>query len=218
MWGDGTAAGSKIPPGIVCNQLVAVLDWVPTFIQLVGGTIAKDQHMNSTSILSLLTSREPDSIPPVRTWHIHRGDVYDSRIAVRMDDEAGKWVLIQPTKKRPMEFYNLATDLAQKSNLFEGFKTLADLPADHLHFARVTHLGHLARRARSPRLPALHPGGSFLTRLPRNRTLNSPSRLGLAHSAPAAAFAAPELPEPAVVPTGSVRYLLLLGRSERRHT
>jgi len=161
LWGDGTAAGSKIPPGIVCNQLVAVLDWVPTFIQLVGGTIAKDQHMNSTSILSLLTSREPDSIPPVRTWHIHRGDVYDSRIAVRMDDEAGKWVLIQPTKKRPMEFYNLATDLAQKSNLFERFKTLADLPADHLHFARVTALATWLAVHGRPGSPRSTPAARF---------------------------------------------------------
>ncbi|MEY4489863.1 MAG: hypothetical protein RIQ79_2371, partial [Verrucomicrobiota bacterium] len=136
-WGDGTAAGSKIHPGTVCTQLVSVLDWVPSLLQLVGGSAVEDQHMDSTSMLSLVTSPEPDAMPPVRKWHLHRGDVTDARISVRMNDEAGKWVLIRPTASRPMELYNLATDLSEKKNLVEGYSSPISLPEDHPQHARV---------------------------------------------------------------------------------
>lgn len=136
-WGDGTPAGSKIPPGVVCGQLVSVMDWVPTIIEIAGGSAAPDQHLDSTTILPLLTNREPDSLSPVRSWHLHRGDVADPRLAARFDDGAGKWVLILPTKTRPMELYDLAIDISQKNNLAAGFASPESLPKDHPQRARV---------------------------------------------------------------------------------
>lgn len=93
--------------------------------------------MDGTSLLPLITSREPDTLPPVRTWHLHRGDVADPRLAVRMNDAAGKWVLILQTAKRPMELYDLSADLSQKTNLVAGLNAPRALPADHPQHARV---------------------------------------------------------------------------------
>jgi arylsulfatase A len=153
-WGDGSATGSHIPPGVVCNQLVSVLDWVPTLLQLVGApAAAKDQHMDSTSLLPLLTSHEPDTLPPVRRWHLHRGDVQDPRVAARLNDEAGKWLLIQPTDTRPMELYDLATDLAQKNNFVDGHPAPAELPADHPQYARVQKMDRWLTEHARPRAP-----------------------------------------------------------------
>lgn len=137
-WGNGTPEGSVIPPGVICNQLVSVLDWVATVIQLVGGTIPVDQHQDSVSLYPLLFNQDPDTLEPVRRWHIHRGDIVIPRTAVRMDDDDGKWFVIRSTENTPVELYDLQDDLSQKTNILEGYHRANELPKDHPQMERVT--------------------------------------------------------------------------------
>lgn len=139
-WGDGTAAGSIIRPGTVCNQLVSVLDWVPSMVDLTGGAVAADQHQDSTSLLPLLFSEAPDAEEPVRQWHFHRTTNNPAYFGVRRDDAQGKWFYLRSTDGAPIELYDLATDLAQQTNLVDGFAAIADLPAGHPHKARLQEM------------------------------------------------------------------------------
>lgn len=70
----------------------------------------------------------------------------DPRIAVRRDDEEGKWELLHPTAKRPIKFYNLATDLAQVVNLVASFPAPRDLPVAHAHHAQVGEMSRWLER------------------------------------------------------------------------
>ncbi len=144
-WGDGTPEGSHIAPGVVSNQLVSVLDWVPTVIALAGGELPEDQHLDATSLLPFLGSPAPDQMPPLRRWHWYRGDVYRPRYGVRMDDEEGKWKLIFPTDRSAMELYNLQADISQTTNLAEGFHNPEALPDTHPHAERIHTMQHWFR-------------------------------------------------------------------------
>ncbi len=135
-WGDGTARGSVIPPGVVCNQLVSVIDWVPSMIDLVGGSVASDQHYDSVSMLPLLFAEDPDAADPVRTMH-HFYLSANNEGGVRMDDAEGKWFFKRNFDGTGVELYDLATDLGEATNLVAGFNTVAAIPGGHPHKARV---------------------------------------------------------------------------------
>jgi arylsulfatase A len=146
-----------VPTGLVCSQQISAIDWIPTVIEIVGGTIAEDQHMDSTSIVPLLTSNDPDREKPVRLWHFHRGDVNDTRNGVRMDDAQGRWILLQATEKRPLELYNLTTDISQTKNLVEGYHRPGDLPSHHSQKDRVQTMTEWLRTYGHPSSPRSMP-------------------------------------------------------------
>ena len=133
-WGDGTTGGSVIPPGKICNHLVSPIDWVPSLIDLAGQAVAQDQHQDSTSLLPLLFSETPDVEPAVRQWMFQNGS---NRDGIRMNDSEGKWVFLPVNGTSPIEFYNLATDPQQSSNLVAGYTLIGDLPGDHPQKARI---------------------------------------------------------------------------------
>jgi arylsulfatase A-like enzyme len=130
-WGDGTEAGSVIRPGSVCGQLVSVIDWVASVVDLTGGAITADQQYDAVSLLPLLFSNAPDTEDPVRTMHYYH--CKDQR-GIRMNDSDGKWFY---KRTGTIELYDLATDIAQSANLVEGYSTLADVPGSHPHKARL---------------------------------------------------------------------------------
>lgn len=53
-WGDGTAAGSKIAPGSISDQLIVNHDWVATMYELTGQSMSEDQAMDSASLMPIL--------------------------------------------------------------------------------------------------------------------------------------------------------------------
>lgn len=136
-WGDGSADGSIIAPGTICNQLVSVLDWVPSMIDLTGGAVVEDQQYDSVSLLPLLFSKTPDAEEAVRTMHYYH--VGDFR-GVRMNDADGKWFYKRANGGGVIELFNLATDLGQKTNLVAGFATLGAVPGGHEHKARLNKM------------------------------------------------------------------------------
>lgn len=135
-WGDGTAGGSVITPGTVCTQLVSVIDWVPSMVDLVGGTVAADQHYDSVSLLPLVFSGNPDAEDPVRTMH-HYYLSATNQGAVRMDDAEGQWFYKRNFDGTGVELYDLATDLGQTTNLVAGYDTVGAIPGGHPQKARV---------------------------------------------------------------------------------
>jgi arylsulfatase A-like enzyme len=113
-WGDGTRAGSKIPPGSVSDQLIMGQDWVATMYELIGQDMQDDQAMDSISLLPVLTGEQPDSVP-LRQFALYQaGDAYVGAI------REGSLVLVVDKNNQATELYDLATDLAQKNNLIDA--------------------------------------------------------------------------------------------------
>ena len=66
-WGDGTPAGSKIPPGTVRHQVVGAHDIVPTMAELAGARLGPDQALDSVSLVPVLLGQRDDQHPVRQT-------------------------------------------------------------------------------------------------------------------------------------------------------
>ncbi|HVS33516.1 MAG TPA: sulfatase-like hydrolase/transferase [Thermoanaerobaculia bacterium] len=113
-WGDGTAAGSKVAPGTVSDQLIVNHDWVATMYELTGQTMAADQAMDSASLLPILTGTQKG---PLHEFVIYQaGFAYDGAI------REGSMVLLVDRDNKATELYDLSTDIAQERNLIADAK------------------------------------------------------------------------------------------------
>jgi arylsulfatase A-like enzyme len=132
-WGDGTASGSKIAPGGVRHQLVAVHDLVASFAELAGAKADPEQMRDSISLVSVLTGKRGDDQPVRQTLISQSVHGAPAKIgpaasptrkadAVPDDDMAhslrdGAWKLVFNTSNEVVALYDLATDLGEKNNL-----------------------------------------------------------------------------------------------------
>jgi len=66
-WGNGTPAGSKVPPGTVRQQVFGTHDIVPTFAELAGAKLGPDQALDSVSFASVLLGERGDDQPVRQT-------------------------------------------------------------------------------------------------------------------------------------------------------
>jgi len=66
-WGDGTRAGSRIPPGTVRHQVVGAHDIVPTMAELAGARLGPDQALDSVSLVPVLLGQRDDPQPVRQT-------------------------------------------------------------------------------------------------------------------------------------------------------
>jgi arylsulfatase A-like enzyme len=84
QWGDGTAEGSKVPPGTVRNQLLGTFDIVPTFAALAGAKPGPDQMLDSVSFADVFTGKQGDDHPARATLLVQsspgRGAFSEGRI------------------------------------------------------------------------------------------------------------------------------------------
>jgi len=62
-WGDDTAAGSKIKPGTVTNQVIGTHDLAATFAEIAGVEPGEDQALDSVSILPVLLGKQSEDKP-----------------------------------------------------------------------------------------------------------------------------------------------------------
>lgn len=122
-WGDGTSAGSVIPPGSVSNRLIAVQDFIATVAALTGHNCPVDQARDSISFLPALLGQD-SSTTPGRTHLVmearerekvgENGNVHtDPHFSLR----EGPWKLILDENDNVSGLYNLAEDLGETSNL-----------------------------------------------------------------------------------------------------
>ncbi|WP_187775644.1 sulfatase-like hydrolase/transferase [Luteimonas suaedae] len=112
-WGDGTEAGSVIPPGTTSDQLIMGQDWVATMYELTRQDVQDDQAMDSVSLLPILTGRQAEG-EPLREFALYQGgNAYEGAI------REGSLVLVVDNKDGARELYDLETDLAQERNLID---------------------------------------------------------------------------------------------------
>jgi arylsulfatase A-like enzyme len=162
-WGDGTREGSRIPPGVTTQQLVAVTDWVASLYDLTGQTMERDQVYDGASLLPLLFSEDPDAEPTIRRYHL----VAQRGIGVRFDEpdvEAARtrrWFYFQGSDEHfagHRYLFDLDDDPAQQHNLLAGLPRIPDtagLPGLVYHrylalLPRVVGLGNWLRAHRGP--------------------------------------------------------------------
>lgn len=110
-WGDGTEAGSVIPPGSVSNQLIINHDWVATMYELTQQNMQVDQAKDSASLLEILKGERPEDVPLHEFVLYQAGYAYDGAI------REGDLVLVVDRNNEATELYDLSTDLAQENNL-----------------------------------------------------------------------------------------------------
>lgn len=108
-WGDGTAAGSKIAPGTVSDQLIIGHDWVATMYELTGQPMAEDQAMDAASLMPILTGTHEDALHDFVIYQA--GFAYDGAI------REGRMVLLVDKSNRATELYDLSSDVAQEHDL-----------------------------------------------------------------------------------------------------
>jgi arylsulfatase A-like enzyme len=135
-WGDGTASGSKIAPGSVCHQMVAVHDLVASFAELGGAKMVPDQMHDSISFASVLTGTRGDDLPMRQTLLTQSAHGAPAKIGpgaspirkadgIPDDDMSrslrdGAWTLVFNTQNEAVALFDLTVDLSQKNNLINA--------------------------------------------------------------------------------------------------
>ena len=97
----------KIKAAQKSEQLVAFWDLLPTFAELVGKSIP--QNLDGVSILPALLANQPVEHPPLY-WEFHEKSFVR---AVRLGD----WKGVSLSPEKPLELYDLATDVAETNNI-----------------------------------------------------------------------------------------------------
>ncbi|MBT8044527.1 MAG: sulfatase-like hydrolase/transferase [Verrucomicrobiae bacterium] len=142
IWKWGGDSGRVIPAGVVCDQLVSVLDWVASIADMTGQTPADDQQQDSTSLWSYLLSKKPNKEEALRRRHYFQGEDRKKRTrrGIRMDIGSSKWVYIFAQGKAPQELYDLSRDISEKKNLLAGHYGPAAIPAKNKYAKLVRQL------------------------------------------------------------------------------
>jgi arylsulfatase A-like enzyme len=124
----------QVPAGAVCREPVHIIDWYPTLIKLVGGSLEQPLPLDGVDIWPVITQRAKS--PHAEILH----NSTPSGGAIRVGD----WKLIIKTGKgsrknnqsESVELFNLATDPSEKTNLAQqNPEKLRELRARYLHYA-----------------------------------------------------------------------------------
>jgi len=116
-WGDGTAAGSQIPPGSESDQMIGLHDLIATFASVVEKPLAADQARDSFDFLPVLKGQQPTGTP-VRDHLIMEADVVDGVQGPRQFAyREGDWKLIFTPEEIPQNLFNLASDPSESLDL-----------------------------------------------------------------------------------------------------
>lgn len=115
----------KIPAGTATDEMTSMMDVLPTFVKLAGGTVPGDRKIDGSDIWPLLAG-QPGAKTPHETFLFYRGLKLE---AVR----SGPW------KLRLGQLFNLETDVAEAKNvaaenpeIVQRLQTLADATKDDL--------------------------------------------------------------------------------------
>ncbi len=133
--GDSREGGTRVPlivswpgkvrPGSKCHDLVHVQDFLPTFVEIAGGSPTDADRCDGHSFLPQLLGRKGNA----RQWFIGTGahpSIWLERVAEELgkpDLEAYRLVWVQGTKYKLYNdgrFYNLEKDLAESHHIASG--------------------------------------------------------------------------------------------------
>ncbi|TLX75789.1 arylsulfatase [Labilibacter sediminis] len=101
----------KVKPGLVSDEPVLAHDWVATMYEIGNVSMEKDQAMDCTSLLSIMTGQRE------RGKALHPFILYQGGNPKDGAIREGNFVLIFNRDKKATELYNLKTDLKQEENL-----------------------------------------------------------------------------------------------------
>jgi len=96
-----------IKPGSTSDHISAFWDVLPTFADFAG--VEKPEGIDGLSLAPALLGR-PQQEHEYLYWEFHEGS---SKQAVRMGD----WKAVKLAPSRPIELYNLASDIGEKNNI-----------------------------------------------------------------------------------------------------
>lgn len=115
----------QIPPGRVCAQPTANIDFYPTFLDAAGIEPDAKQHLDGVSILPLLTTPGTTLARRAFYWHypLDRPHFLGGRSAGAIRE--GQWKLIEFFDTGEVELYNLARDVGEQNNVAEKYPDLA---------------------------------------------------------------------------------------------
>ncbi|MFA6546662.1 MAG: arylsulfatase [Limisphaerales bacterium] len=175
-WGDGTTAGSKIPPGSVSRQLIGTHDTVATFAELAGVKPGANQAVDSVSLLPVLRGDDR----PVRQHLLIQGSPNRDALAEPLPEPGQSYVAAYAavgrnyiaahaavaTKGKPAKSpsdhmphalregawkltLNIADQPAALHNLDEDLAEQKNLIAEPLQAERVKRMEQLYRKLRA---------------------------------------------------------------------
>jgi len=111
----------KIPEGKECDKSIISVDLLPTLLDVTTSTPPKDQPLDGTSLLPLLTSGGQSGLPERAIyWHFpgYLGQGANSwRTTPASAIRSGDWKLIEFLEDGRLELYNLTSDIGEKQNL-----------------------------------------------------------------------------------------------------
>lgn len=114
----------KIVPGSVCDLPAIHVDMFPTLVQLAGGKISADAHLDGQSLLPWIFDQpnKPDRDPIFQHFPGYlglEGKPDQWRTLPVSVIQSGSWKLMEFLEDGRLELYNLATDPGETSNLAE---------------------------------------------------------------------------------------------------
>lgn len=141
MKGDAWEAGHRMPfvarwPGVVkagstSDQTICFTDFLATFSEITGATLAPEEGPDSFSFLPVLTGKQP-ATKPIREAFVMRAGSVSSMYLIRSGDwklmtELGSGGFSKPNRMKPApggptgQLYNLADDPGETKNLYAQF-------------------------------------------------------------------------------------------------
>jgi arylsulfatase A-like enzyme len=100
----------KIKPGTVSDRVGAFWDFLPTAAEL--ARVKVPEHLDGLSLLPTLLGKPQTQQHEFLYWEFHERGFQQ---AVRMGD----WKAVRPQAGKPLELYNLKTDLGETENVAE---------------------------------------------------------------------------------------------------
>jgi len=125
---------NRIPAGAVCNEPVHMVDWYPTLIKLIGGSLTQPLPLDGMDIWPVITQKAPSPHSEILNNATPTGG------AIRVGD----WKLViktgtgnkKKTQTESVELFNLVADPSEKTNLAEqNMEKLRELKARYSHYA-----------------------------------------------------------------------------------
>ena len=117
----------KVKAGITSDQVWAFWDFLPTMAELTGQK--PPAGIDGVSVLPAWLGQKPVVHPPLY-WEFHEGGFFQ---AARMGD----WKAVKLGTKKPIELYDLKTDLSEKNDVAAQHPDVVKKMGDFLKTARV---------------------------------------------------------------------------------
>jgi arylsulfatase A-like enzyme len=152
-WGDGTSSGSRVPPGTVRDSLVGIQDLYSTLATLVGTPLDEDQARDSFNILPILLGQSSESVRDHMIQESDRDE--EGNPSRKLAYREGNWKLILDNDRQPDEFYDLANDPGESSNLIGQASEASRIDQMHSRFLQLRDAERTAPISAPSNLPPL---------------------------------------------------------------